>query len=109
MFNSSSAGQSVAMMMRVITASAPRSARLRPPNVYGRFGHPMELRCRGSSDSKPTPRVAWFKDGVAIVISDRLQIESTKLVDHLIVCMMYCCNNGPDISCLVLVMLTGSK
>jgi len=66
------------MMMRVMTASSPRSAQLTPSAVYGRFGHPLDLNCRASRNTKPPPRVTWFKDGVAVVISDRLQIDSTR-------------------------------
>jgi len=70
-------------MMRVLTASAPRSAQLMADPEYGRFGHPMEITCRGSRNTKPPPRVTWLKDGVAINSSDRLEIESTKSVDRL--------------------------
>ena len=66
------------MRVTVMTASAPRTARMLPTAVYGRFGHPLELECHGSRNTKPPPHVTWFKDGVAVVMSARLQVESTR-------------------------------
>jgi len=49
-----------------------------PDSVYGRFGHPLEMSCQASRNTKPSPRVVWYKDAVTVAISDRMQIDSTK-------------------------------
>ena len=65
----------------VVTAAAPSSARLTPAAVHARFGHPIELDCRASRNTKPSPRVTWFKDAVAVAASDRLQFDKSRSVD----------------------------
>jgi len=91
--NDGSASSSLMLMMLlmmmtmtcVIAASAPSSARLTPPAVYGRFGHPLEMNCVGSRHTLPPPRVSWFKDGVAVVISERHRVDNTRFLVSVIV------------------------